>query len=81
MTELITALKHDAVINKLDVLSIPASLEVRSSEGSLVFELSEVEICINSDKNWGPSKSIMETKLENSKVEIQMQSGLKIRIS
>jgi hypothetical protein len=75
------ALHHDAIINKLDVLSVPPKLEVKNSEGSSKFELFGTEITINSDEDWGPSNSVLETKLENSKIEIQMQSGLKIRIS
>ena len=46
-----------------------------------MFELSDADIHINSAENWGPSNSIMEAKLENSNIVIQMQSGLNIRIS
>jgi len=79
--ELITALNHDAVISKLDVLSVPPKIEIKNFEGSSNFELFGAEITINSDEDWGPSNSVLETKVENSKIEIQMQSGLRIRIS
>ena len=74
------ALKHDATITKFDVLKLPILLEIKGSEDFSVFELNTASVHIDTDEDWGPSNSVMEAKLENSEIKIQMQSGLKIRI-
>lgn len=81
LAELMMVLEHDAVITKFDILSSPIRLDVTNSKTSSTFELSNADVQVNSEEGWGPSNSILDVKLENSKIEIHMQSGLKIQIS